>query len=313
MMPSVIAPLPLVWLAALGPVEGLEQARILANDDPGRFADGLATAIDEFEADPSTASDPDGQALRLRSLLTLSRAYLANDDESSAAKAMDRAIRAAMGHEVPASDFGPSLTALYETRLEALGAPGSLEIACASPCVAVVNARAVEAGSHSVVPGPYVAEISGTDGGGEASFEVSVTSGETSTITWPGAPATSAPEPEPSAPATNSLDAAPPDHDRNDGRLLPRWAEITGLVLGAGAMGAGAALLVIDGTCQGGGSPSGPNACDDLFETTAAGAATLAVGGTALITSGALLIVDEVRTRDGGKQTVIGLGWRGRF
>jgi len=297
---------------AIGPREGLEQARILANDDPDKFTDALDEAIHVLEDDASLVGDADAQTLRIRSLLTLSRAYLVTDRPAEADAAMDRAIRAALGDSVPAADFGPSLAELYAARVNALGEPGKLVVTCRSACEVIVNARAVAPGELNLPPGVYAVTVRAPGSDDDAPRQATVESAGRAEIVWPEAPP-EPPPPEP-APGTNAdLDVDRPRAGGRSGRLLPRWAEITGMVLGAGAVGAGAALLAIDATCPGGGDPNDGDDCPDLYETTAAGAATLAVGGSLLITSGALLIVDEVRTRDGQKQTVVGLGWHGRF
>ena len=97
-------------------------------------------------------------------------------------------------------------------------------------------------------------------------------------------------------------------------RLVPRWAEVLMVVVGAGAVGASGALLALDGTCPGGGDPidDAGRVCPNLYETTAAGAVALGLGSAFMATGVVLLTVDEVQTRR-GRQTQATLSWRMRF
>lgn len=317
---AMASPRPAVLRVASGqiqddvaPLDALEQARILANDNPAKFAEQLAEAIAAMEADPSLVDDAEAQSQRQRALLTLARAYLKAGREDAAAAVMDRAIRTSLGQAVPAANFGPTLEALYVARRDALGEASTLELTCPSACVFVVAGRTVEAGELDVAPGEYAVQA-GPDLAAALDAElrtISVGPGERETVAWR--------PPPPPAPAidTDALDGEGPvdepdrDHDRD--RMLPRWAEITGLVVGLGAVGAGVALLAIDGGCPGGEDPTDPDACPDVYETTGAGAAALAVGGALAITSGVLLGIDEVRTRDGQRQARLFVGYTGRF
>jgi hypothetical protein len=113
----------------------------------------------------------------------------------------------------------------------------------------------------------------------------------------PAAVSTASEEPEPAADAAMDRGSSQP------GRLLPRWAEVTGLVVGAVAAGAGATLIGIDGNCV------RPDPCEDLFKTQEGGIATLAVGGAVMITAAVLLTIDEVRIRKkraGGRAALSG-------
>jgi hypothetical protein len=80
-------------------------------------------------------------------------------------------------------------------------------------------------------------------------------------------------------------------------RLLPRWAEIVGLVFGGGVAASGAVLVALEGTCPGGADPNDVDACPKVRRTLPGGIATLAIGGAFAVTSAILLAVDETRVR----------------
>jgi hypothetical protein len=99
--------------------------------------------------------------------------------------------------------------------------------------------------------------------------------------------------------------------------VLPRWADILLLSAGVAAIGAGAALLAIDGRCPNQSvDPSNPSTsvfCPQVYGTKTAGLVTLAAGGAAFLTGTVLLSVDEVRTRNNRRESTVSLAWVMRF
>src|SRR5690606_29924361 len=119
----------------------------------------------------------------------------------------------------------------------------------------------------------------------ERSVELSE-AGATVTIEFGAAPQPEpepepAPEPEPEPAPAPVVDAPAPVVPPK--RIAPRGIEIDGLVFGAGLMVAGGIMLGFDGKCTDG--SDSPRACPKIFEGTAGGIASLAVGGALLITS----------------------------
>lgn len=99
--------------------------------------------------------------------------------------------------------------------------------------------------------------------------------------------------------------ARPIDDERARGRELavPRWASITGIGLGVGAIAAGATLVAIDGTCPNGGDPRVDlDTCPSVYNTDAGGAVLISVGALATISMSAILAITEVRAKRAGQR-----------
>jgi hypothetical protein len=64
---------------------------------------------------------------------------------------------------------------------------------------------------------------------------------------------------------------------------------------GAAAIGTGAALWAIDGSCPDGADPTDTAACPRVYISKTAGIATVVAGGAVFLTGTVLLTVDEVR------------------
>lgn len=99
-------------------------------------------------------------------------------------------------------------------------------------------------------------------------------------------------------PACEPEPPPPPPPPRK--RMLPRWAELTGLAAGVAVIASGASLWSVDGKCR----PLGEELrdCPRLWESTAAGASLVGIGAAVVITSTVLLIVDETRTGKRGQE-----------
>ncbi len=313
-MSSLVGPLTgtlAALLIALGPAERLESAVDAANNDPETGAPALALTLDEVTraARAQLRSAASLRDQRLDALLVLARAWLAAGDGARAAAAMDEALRSAGSTGVDASRLGPTLARFQERRVEALekkALPAGLELRCDAPCRVFLNEQPVELPVPPLPPGTYRLHVESD--GGELSpldTEVTLSEGGLESVRWgePEGPVAVADPPELPAPADEA--------GRTRERLLPRWAEIAGMVVGAAGVGAGAALLTLDGKCPGGGDPSDGEACPDLYETTAPAIASMAVGGALLLSGTILLSVDEVRLRK--NERAAGVSVRIRF
>jgi hypothetical protein len=276
----------------------LGQATALANDDPAAGADPLAALLAQLpEFSDQLAADE--SALRARTLawLTLARARLNLGDRDAASAAIDVALRNELGGDLETAALGPTLSALADERASALAERHPLAVTCSVPCTVRVQERAAEPGAP-LPPGEYRVVISASDeAAGLAPISTTLRLPDGAAIRFGPEPSGQSEGPDPagttSRPATDAERGAPA---ATPGRLIPRWAEVIGMGLGAAAVGTGAALTLLHGRCTDGGSVMGPNPCDDLYDTRLAGAATLAAGGVILLGSTTLLVVDEVRT-----------------
>ncbi|EDM79973.1 hypothetical protein PPSIR1_23066 [Plesiocystis pacifica SIR-1] len=299
------APRPLVsYERSLAAVQA---ATFATNTEPERGAIQLEVALRALlDHSPRLSSDQEGQRLQLLGELALARVALLRGEELRAATIMDRLLTIAelsgSRGEFDEETIGPRLSQLLrERRAEDLGAWTRLRVHCSGPCAVFVDGRAVklERVAGDGVPlsvGEHVLWIEeGTrprrewlevDSSGEllerstgASVEPPPPSLAAGTLELPPA----------------SMPAGPTRGEDRTKAILPRWLEIAGVVTGAGLGGASASLLVLDGRCVGGGSPSGPNACANLHQTQAGGVALAAAGATTLLTSAILLAIDERR------------------
>lgn len=311
----------------------LGKAQALADEDPGAGVPRLRRSIDALREVPeSLSADPAARLARVEALLVLARAQLNLGDTNAATASASEALREALGDEVDAMHLGPSLASLVAEAREALGPRAQLRVECHRACALTVNEAPVPLASGdrgeatlSLWPGTYRIRVqSRTETGALGStveshdFELS---SEGSDFRWghnldPHAGADArldAPlgvgEAATAAPSSGNATGPSRPHRANargrtgGARLLPRWAELTGMAVGAGAIVAGAVLLVKDGRCSDGGSPTGPAACDDLYKTAPAGYALVGVGGLVLASGTVLLSVDEVRVRRSGERS----------
>jgi hypothetical protein len=95
----------------------------------------------------------------------------------------------------------------------------------------------------------------------------------------------------------------PVEEDRKPLDLkVPRWASITGISVGAGAIVAGAVLVAIDGNCPGGGDPMVDlDACPNVYDTEVGGAVLISVGALAMLGMGAILTITEIQNKRRGR------------
>lgn len=297
------------YAAALAEVERLDQA---VNRDPETHYQALADALDQLSqfAD-ELARDDAARQMRTLARLNLARALLAVGDEERAGLVVDEAIRSADA-EVPAGNFGPKFANFHAKRREALEGwgTGSITVECSVPCRVLLDEHAAEPSNAGLFFGEYRVWVVAEDPSALADatpLQQRVTidiDGEVETIRY--APAA---KPEPERPPP------PPPPPPAPKRLLPRWAEIVGLVAGVGLIATGGALLSADGKCIGSGGldpRDDAQQCPQLWESTPGGAATLALGAALAITGGVMLGIDEVRV-DGKRSTRATLSWTIRF
>jgi hypothetical protein len=281
----------------------LDAAERAADDDPVAGVLRLARVLDEFHRRaPEVAADPDARKARLVAQLTLSRALLAVGDDAAATLAMDETLRMARGAPLPAELFGPAIEALARERERALslGQRGKLEITCLVPCRAYVDEHEVDLVVDDLVPGAYRIWIEARDPLGPEPERTVIDPTErdgVAKITYPSDRASAPPSPSSedasrAAPATPVTEHRPPAVEpREPKRLLPRWLEIAGMVLGGGGVAVGATFLGIDGKCV-------TSSCENVFSSMPAGIAALAAGGAVLVPSVVLFGVDEHRARN---------------
>ncbi len=285
----------------------IDRLNIEVNRDPEANYEALGQALDQLARyAPQLAADSTGREVRLLALLNLVRALLLAGHEVGAALLMDEAIRLVHGGELPVARFGPTLSAFHTDRREALAKLGSgrIHVDCQQPCRIYLDERELaldESGeSQPLMFGSYRVWIEGSEPDGPAVerhlVDVDV-DGEIETLGFPLA-----------------VEEPVVDEPVLDGpkRLLPRWAEITGLAVGVGLIATGGVLLGMDGRCPAGRDPvTDAAACPKIYESSAGGFTTLGLGSLIGLTGGVLLIVDEVRVGPArGRQALIGYAIR---
>ncbi len=299
-------------------VAAVEQAVVEINTDPSAGIAALRGALAELHGfAPQLAEDQAALELRTMAELALARALLSSGDPEAAAAAVDGALEGLAGAALPVDHLGPSLGALVDERQRALRARGAarLRVACSVECQVFVDERRSDANTPNGAALPL----------GEHRIWIESVAGEaaeplrtTLTLGDPDATITLAyPEPEsPAVPAPTLIEAKRrgPTLDRRASgeRIAPRWAEITGLVVGGAALVAGGVLWAIDSECPGGVDPSDVAACPELYDTRGAGIALVSVGAAAALTGGVTLVVDEARLGD-RRGRELALVWTTRF
>lgn len=269
------------YQAMLAEVEALTEA--INAGEPVR--DQLFDALAQFPRHaPLLAADPNGRAIRARAQLNLARTYLSEGADESAAGVLDEILRSTKGEALAVDEFGPSLAALYTQRQAALERAGtaSLEVRCQIPCRVYVNERAAERRVDGLYLGIYRLWIEPETHGATAAHSEWVKLSrprETVIITFGARESIPSERPEPA-------------------RIMPRAAELALVIVGGGALTAGALALGLDG--------------DRSRAGRVAGATLTGLGGAALLLGGITLSVDEVRLRNTrGRQAT--LNWQLKF
>lgn len=286
----------------------LTAATNATNDDPTRDAADLAKLLDEAPSYASTLSrDDPARTQRNDGLLALARAHLVLGNQNAAIATMDEALRSAGSDPLRVDRYGPGLTELYNQRIAALdqAGTGSIHIKCLSPCRVYLNEHPAPSMASGLWVGPYRVHIESSDGSYPAIDHIIIAeAGKVITLNFPGAVADDVPE----GPATPlALTNGPTKKDtsranKKTKRILPRWLEVTAIVGGAAAAGAGAFLLVAHSRCAGDlqfkPTAQNPGTCPDIYKTQIGGIAAISAGAAFFAGGVITLAIDTKRTRN---------------
>jgi hypothetical protein len=308
-----------LWLAFAPPEQDYGRAvadleTITANagqGDPREEVEQLEQAIAEVVRHPEQLPNDKPTLAQLGyARLLLAWLHIKEENHAAAVVAMDDAIRSAAGVELPTGRFGPTLTALYDERRQVLESRGTatIDVDCRVPCEVIIDEHRSPNPSDPLYLGTHRVWVGARDGTIEwRSFSVNLeTPGETETLVYQAAAAAPPVVDEPDEPEK------PPGLPPKPKRMLPRWAEILSLTVGAGLAVTGGVLVSVHHTCKGGGEFGDPESCPTLWVSKAQGFALLGVGAGALVISGVMLTVDEVRVaKTTGRQAM--LTWTFRF
>ena len=236
----------------------LEDARILVNEDPSRYAprlrdqlDGLSRLADSDRR--ALATTPSLLAQREKARLTLARALLNLGDEPAAMAQLEVAQREAHGADLQLERLGPSLSALGDS-LDERRVPGP-RLRCDAPCLVIVEGRVVtDAGDGtplgSLPPGTYDLWVvaDGVDHPQlRRTFRVDDADAASDVLVWPSTP--------PAPPADAAPGSSAPTTGTSAGRdaaatvLGRRRAAVALGVLGGVLAGTGVALLATRPGC----------------------------------------------------------------
>jgi hypothetical protein len=306
-------PLLTLWFALLSPLEGdydharaqldaaLDQVGQVSTEDSIAALDQGLAALGAYPLE--LAADLDGLDQLDDARMSLVWLHLAQGDADAAKAAMDAAIRAGRGHLRAASGFGPMVRELYDERIVALGEQGSaiIEVDCRVPCQVIIDERRSANPSEPLYLGHHRVWVAARESDADLQYfdVVLETPGATEMLVYEIQVEPRQADPLKPSPASGPI-VAPARK-----RLLPRWAEILGLSLGAVALSSGVVLLALDGKC-------GDSACTYLWENTVRGAVIVGAGGGILLGFGAVLTVDEARVRRTDTRQVM-LTWTLRF
>ncbi len=279
------------------------------NDDPTRGAAELAAMLDEAPSYVSTLSrDDPARNQRNDGLLALARAHLVLGDHEAAIAMMDEALRSAGRDPLRVDRYGPGLTELYRQRTAALdqAGKGSIHIKCLTPCRVFLNEHPAPSNASGLWVGPYRVHVESSDGAYPAVDQIIIAeAGEVATLNFPDAvadpPVTEGPTTPAPLPLSPSKDKKSRAKTKNK-RVLPRWLEVTAIVGGAAAAGAGAFLLVANARCVGDLSfkptPDNPGTCPDVYKTQIGGIAAISAGAAFFAGGVITLSIDNKRTRN---------------
>ena len=287
-------------------IEALDQANTKVNSDPEKHMAELADALEAL-ADYSRqlANDSDASRLVTMATLNLTRAMLMAGDRAGAEQTMDELLRRSPGETLPVQRFGPTLVEFHDARVAALRQLGTAELQfdCEISCRVLLDRHTVTVRSGPLYLGEYDVTIESQDGSLPPEHH-EVTLDEAGTVVMLHYPLAGLSKP----------DEAPAERVPAS-RLAPRWAEIVLAIVGAGAVGAGSAMLALDGRCPGGGDPidDAGTICPNLYEMSAIGAATLGLGAVVMTTGVVLLSVDEVQAKNGREGQQVMLHYRVNF
>jgi hypothetical protein len=299
-----MSPLTLALWLALGPAETSEGTNIVPLEQAigsasptTESADEIASALTDAEA-RALEFVGDGNALELldRARLALVSIHLALGDTSQAEAAMDEAIRSAMGRQIAAGSFGPAVLELYEKRQRVLQEKGTatIEITCPD-CEVIVNEVQASGSDMHLYLGRYRVWVVFADPT-RAPERLDIELREPGSVVQHSFPARIE-QPE------DKLDSPAPARHK---RLLPRWAELTGVSAGAALFIGGIVLAALNGKCKGDVLGGDPDSCLQLIENRPQDMVLIGIGAGVMTAAGVVLTVDEVRVgRARGHQAMV--------
>lgn len=279
----------------------LQAAIDATNEDPELHAPQLRRVLDEAAAAPGVVGrDAALQSMRIEGLLYLARALLVLEQPDDATAALDEAIRASGGSVSNVSEFGPSLSALYEERRSApeLKPVGSIEVSCTGgPCRVFLDGRVLGTGmdvlSTGIPLGPHVVRIEPQNLTPPEPFE------QTSIVLTDDAPKASLSLEVPAPPADVVAGGPKTPATSKSGRKLPRWAGILGMTLGGAALAGGAFAAAIDGRCPDltDSDPETGEKCRDVHNSLVTGLVVLGIGAGTLTGFGIAFGIGEAKDK----------------
>lgn len=228
--------------------------------------------------------NPDALDLHDRARLVLVSIYLAAGNEAQAERAMDEAIRSAMGRDIGAGRFGPVVLELHERRLEALTAAGTgtIAITC-EDCEVFVNEARLSDPAAPLFLGTHRVWVVFSDSDRaperidlDLDLPGAVASHRFTTALTPPAP----------------TDEAPRTKRR---RLYPRWVELLGLSAGAASLVSGVMLTAIHDKCRGAPFTGDLETCETVYFNRPQGPILIGLGATVMAAAGITLTYDELR------------------
>ncbi len=257
------------------------------------------------------ANDERAQAIQMLGLLTLARAQLALGNETAAAQTIDEAFRCAGGRPLDAAEYGPRLSSFVDSRAKLTRTTAQIDVRCDVECEVYLQERRSLPKVKMPKGGNYRIVIRASRPADRERYpdtEQEFVLDADRVFAWPmdrGPEATAADGvgdgregPRRSARRSDGSSSNGAGRSYDPGRN--KSAIAGGAILSAVGLvgvGTGAALLGIDGRCQGGGDVAGPNPCPDLYATSAAGAVTLSIGAVALIAGITTVAVASKRRR----------------
>jgi hypothetical protein len=279
----------------------LDAAIQATNDDPGNATE-LAELLDQAPGFTTTlANDDAARNDRNTGLLALARAYLVNDARDKAVATMDEALRSAGNDPLDVDRFGPSLGELHRERVAALdnAGKGTIKVDCAAPCRVYLNEHPAPAHASGLWVGPYRVHVESSTDAYPAHDEVVVVgqSGQVVQVAFPaGFEGPARPDPLTNGPGEDDEPAV-----KKPKRMMPRWLEVTAIVGGLAAAGAGTFLFLANDRCVGDlqttPTPTMPGTCSDIYDSRVGGLAAIGAGAAFFAGGVITLSIDESRVR----------------
>ncbi|MEZ4381714.1 MAG: hypothetical protein R3A79_10210 [Nannocystaceae bacterium] len=279
----------------------LDSAIQATNDDPASAGE-LAAALDEAPSFTSSlANDDAARNDRNTGLLALARAYLVSGQRDKAVATMDEALRSAGSDPLDVARFGPTLGDLHRERVAALehAGRGSIKVECAAPCRVYLNEHPAPSNAQGLFVGPYRVHVESSTNAYPPHDEVVVVAqaGQEIAVGFP---------PGVEGPARpDGLTNGPGEGDEPEvkkaKRILPRWLEVTAMVGGLAAAGAGTFLVLANDRCVGDfqTTPTAemPGTCADIYDSRVGGLAAIGAGAAFFAGGVITLSIDESRAR----------------